>query len=263
VRSDIRAHQYPTAVVGGYILLDTGKSAYLGEIADHIASDYRIFARYNAVHLAGKISTLVFEKRCFDQIRDAAWEIITTLRTPWPHVIWLILAIDAQRSKLLVLPYGITTETMEDRYNLLWDGVTRATAVINEYARCVVSLRASINPDCYELLLDGITRARAGELLRIVGLGTYLNGYQENLVYAWRTIAMLPGLKNKVRFTAFYFLPSLLPRALRKRVFAMAGRLWFGHARYSKSLEHVLTIKSHIESSSHKTARRPYSPEDL
>jgi glycosyltransferase involved in cell wall biosynthesis len=260
--SDIHAHNFPTVVVGGYRLLDTGRSAFLDKLTTPLHTDYRVFADYNAVHLAGKISVLIFRRDRVEPILDEAWPLVNTTRTPWPHLLWLMLTL-ARGGSVLVLPYSVTGEIEEDRYNLLWDGVTRARTVFNDYEACIRLIQAQLSPAQHRLLMESVTRGRGGEMLRLAALSGYLNSYWENLRYAWKTVLYFQSWENKARFMLYYLLPSILPNVARKGFAFLLAILLYGPTRYQRALEHVLTYKSHLGKTGREQKRRIHTGADL
>lgn len=214
---DIQHNNYPDIIIGGCINDQSHKRLYPPFIEQPLLTDQTLIQQYDAIKLAGKISTLIFKRMSLLPLLPNAWTAITNLQTPWPHLIWFILLLN-NSGKLLCLPYGTNYFLEKNRYNMLQDGISRTNIMIDEYAHLIQYLyhKSALNQDFHLLLIHSISHGRIGEFLKIVAYATYMNPYGKSVKNAWRILLNLPGFKNKTCFTLFYLMPILLPKFLRK-----------------------------------------------
>lgn len=212
---DIAAFQQPDIVIGGCLNDTNRQRLYPPFLTESLLTDQSIIQQYDAIQLAGKISVLIFKRNRIVPLLPQAWHAITTLKTPWPHLIWFILLLN-QHANILFLPYSTNYFIEANRYNMLQDGISRTNIMIKEYANLIEYLKPTLTHDFYRHLVKSISHQRQVEFLKIVAYTAYLNPYGATVSNAWRVFKQLPGMDNKGQFLAFYFLPVLLPRWLRK-----------------------------------------------
>ncbi len=223
---DIEQHQYPAIIIGGCINDLSQKRLYPPFISHALLTDQTIIQRYDAIQLAGKISCLMFKRSEILPLLPKAWALITTLTSPWPHLIWLLMVLNKE-TKILFLPYCTNVFIEKNRFNMLQDGISRTNIMIKSYAELIQELytHGELHKDFYKLLLTSISHGRHSEFLKIVAYTTYMNRYRATLRNAWLVLPILPGLRNKAAFGIFYLLPVLLPTFIRKAVLQLPCHL--------------------------------------
>lgn len=220
--SAIETYHDPDIVIGGCLNNQTEERIYPPFISQALLTDQAIIKRFDAIKLAGKISVLIFKKAVIEPFLPLAWQIITQLNTPWPHIVWLILILNSE-GHVLFLAENTNYFLEENRYNMLQDGVSRANIMILEYARLIGYLQeqALLKKDFYEVLKKSISYKRGGEFLKIVAYATYMNGYWATIASAVKIFKNLPGFFARVHFLIFYGLPVCVPLGFRKLFFQL------------------------------------------
>lgn len=259
---DIRRYDFPSVVIGGCIFDDTRERAYLRAVHEAVLTDAGVFAVHDAIELSGKITVLVFQREAVGRVLAAARPLIEGLRTGWPHLIWTMLLL-GNGGTLLILPYATNYYVTRNRHNLIYDGVTLAELHINDYSRCVGAISPLVPANVACDLIRSLTRGRHSQFLKLVVYATYLNGYAEELRYAWSTLKLLPTWYNKRNFLLYYALPSLLPRSVRKGICTSISAVFFRWQRYRQFIEHVQGLKQHLRPHTDAGKARAFSRKDL
>lgn len=226
IAQDIQQHQHPDIIIGGCINDQTQRRLYPPFVEQTLLTDHTLLQQYDAIKLAGKISTLIFKRTSITPWLNTARKIIRDLKTPWPHLIWFILILN-NHGKLLCLPYCTNYFLEKNRYNMLQDGISRTNIMIDEYARLIQHIYRdnTLNQDFYKILIRSVHHGRYTEFLKIVAYTTYMNSYVKTVSNAWRVLHNLPGFKNKLYFTLSYFIPVLLPQFIRKALLYLPRKI--------------------------------------
>jgi glycosyltransferase involved in cell wall biosynthesis len=243
ISASIIAFNQPEIIIGGCVNDQTGVRLYPPFIDEPLLANYSIIKQYDAIRLAGKISTLIFHKATIMPILKLAQPVIQQLKTPWPHLIWFILLLN-QQAHVLFLAYNTNYSLEENRYNMIQDGISRTNIMVREYAALIYYLNelCLLNADFYRLLIKSITHSRQGEMLKIVGYSTYFNKYFASLLNAVSNFIYLPNCYNRCNFL-FYALPLILPIVVRKTLLNMVAFLFPGWLEYKRYLSYLKTTK--------------------
>ena len=246
ILADIEAFKHPSIMIGGTESDKTHARIYLPNLHSHWLTNQTILCQYNAIHLAGKMSVLIFSKEILQKILDPSWQFIESTRTPWPHLVWFLQAL-ALGETLLILPYSTNYIVHKNRCNLLQDGVLRVELVFVDYAALVTSLAAKFPAKIQNCLIKRITSGQIGELFKMVAYSTYFNSYGKTIRGAWHALWKLPNLSNKFNFFIFYGLPILLPRFFRKgflKLVALLRPSWTAYADFLAYLQQAKKFRT-------------------
>lgn len=219
VLRDIEKWQ-PDILTGPAIYSDTQQKATHQHIKDTTLGDRRIFASEEMIALVGKISGLIFKKSAVDPILPLAREKIQATRTPWPHIVWVILILNEENTSLLMLSYGINVLVHENWHNLTFTGSDLLQIHFTDYLRTLKALRHTIQPECYEALMARSVATRQNSLLKCVFYATWLDGYTPMLKKAFGLYRESQGARNRLTCFLFLILPLLCPPSLRRGMFA-------------------------------------------
>lgn len=236
--ADIAQHNFPAVVIGGSIHEATGKKLFLPNINTPLLTDETLFKQYSPLEVGGKISVLVFNRDCLAAVLADALKIIALLQTGWPHVLWLILVLSKWQS-ILILPYGTNYYLQASQYNLLYRGTDLANLYFGDYNSCVVQLKSYLSIALFQNLQNGITRGQQSLLLKCLAYSTFTDSYVYSLRVAANLICKVTGFKNKMNLMLFYALPLLLPRLLRKILFALPAKIFPRWKNYHAFMERV------------------------
>lgn len=239
---DIRSNHFPDIIIGGAILDTTGERVHLRGINQTALLNYKdAFTNYSIVDMCGKISVLLFKKTTIDPILPIAWPIITRLNSPWPHLVWILLMI--KEGKSLALSYGISFYLSKNWHNLLFDGARLSHILFIETLYLVEALKNHLDPEIYSILMRNTVKLQRGELIRCVIYATYRNNYFESLREGIRSLRKLPGLRNRLDFFTFYFLPILLPTFFRRSCCDLGYSLFPKWERYRRLIRNLRESK--------------------
>ncbi len=258
----IKFHPDIDMIVGGCINDHSRKRLYPPFLDhDHIFQT-EILDAYDAIRLAGKISTLIFKRASLSHNLPACQKTIESIRTPWPHLVWWLVVL-GQGKKVLFLKAPTNYYLESSRYNMIQDGVTQNRIRIEDYARLIIKLKQEslIQRDLFNKLKKTISYGRAGEFIKIVAYSTFLNNYQETIQAAYRTLNVLPGVRNRFRFLLYYFLPVLLPVNFRKLLF-LAPYYVFPWQEYKNFINYLNRVKQILDSKKY-SARAVFNESDL
>lgn len=241
--TDIKKYNNPDLVIGGCINDNTRKRLYPPFIEESLLTDYTFFEKYDVIRLAGKMSVLIFKKSSLIPIFQTALPIIQSLKTPWPHLIWVVLLMN-QNSNLLFLPYCTNYFLEKNRFNMLQDGISRVNIMVREYATLIYALKDKklLSQEFSTILISSISKGRQFEFIKIVGYSTYLNSYFSSLSNAFSILVSLSGFSTRLNFLIFYVMPLSLPIWLRKHLFNFVGstfKNWDQFQTYLNYLRHT------------------------
>lgn len=238
ILSDIKIYNDPAIIIGGTENDVTHKRVYLRPIIKHELTNIDFLKRYDAIHLAGKMSVLIFKKSTLQPVLEPGWDIIARLKTPWPHLVWLMLLL-ANHESMLILPYSTNYIIDKNRFNLLQEGNQRLKLMFVDYAILLKAVLDKFPLDVRVFLLESVTARRASELLKLVAYSSHFNTYSKTLQSAFTDIAEIPGLKGKIRFLFFYGFPALLPNWVRKKLFKLPCSICPQWAEYSDFIDYL------------------------
>lgn len=243
ILEDLKNYQ-ADVIIGGTQNEATGERVYLRKIQAHLFTDENILKVYNAINLAGKMSVLIFRRKSLQKVLGRGWNIIRRLKSPWPHLIWMLLIL-SQRGKLLILPYSTNYYLKKSKYNTIFDGIQRTDLVFSHYAQLVEQTSEYFSPDMQKHLKNTITAGQQGELLKMAAYSSYLNSYGETLGHAVRVLRVLPTLRNKLDFAFFYGLPIIAPRFSRLLFLQLPIRILPSWRAYRDFLSYLSYLRAH------------------
>lgn len=243
ILADIKTY-YPDVIIGGTQSEATGKRVYLTKIHAHFLTDENILKSYNAINLAGKMSVLIFRRKALKKILGKGWGIIKKLRSPWPHLIWMLLIL-AQQGDLLILPYDTNYALKKSRYNTVFDGIQRTELVFSQYAQLVSETTEFFLSNIQTHLRKMITAGQRGELLKMTAYSSYLNSYWETFSHAIKVIRFLPTWRNKIDFAIFYGIPICAPRFFRLLFLQFPRHILPSWAAYREFLLYLAHVRDH------------------
>lgn len=231
-------------LVGGSINDETKCRLYPPFINKHLLSDKEIVKQYDVIRLAGKISVLIFKRQPLLPVLKKSKSVIRSLKTPWPHLIWVVLLLNQNR-KILFLPYATNYFIEKNRCNLLFDGISNINILVREYAAFIYHLNnlRLLTPDFFQILNHSITRHRQMVFFKAIGYATYLNGYFSTLSNGFKNLCGLHDFYNRSNFFIFYIMPIILPAYLRKGILKFISIIFPNWSEYKRYLYHLKTAK--------------------
>ena len=226
VLMDLQKHQ-PDILTAPAIYSDNDKKATHLHINKTFMADSRIFQQEEMIALAGKISGLIFKKSAIDPILLLARPIIQSTRTPWPHLVWVILLLNHPGATLLILSYGTNVLVSENWHNLTFTGSILLQIHFIDYLKTLEALRPFIIPAHYDALIQRSVTTRRHSLLKCVFYATWLDDYTPILKKAFGFYREIRGLRNKITCMVFLIFPLLIPPPLRRGLFACLGPAFY------------------------------------
>lgn len=242
ILNDIETYK-PSLLIGKARNDVTNQIYYLEKIKQQTLIDQEILHEYHAIQLAGKISTVIFNKKAFLEVAETGKRTIEALKTPWPHLIWFLQLL-AKGHQLLILPYPICYFIEKNRYNtVLQDGVVQMELFFRDYSLLIKSLQTSFKTSVQPALIANITRSRKIELIKTLAYSTYLNRYFEALRVGYTTLKVMPSWYNKYNLCVYYLAPALLPIKLRYFVFNLIKSIAPNWQEYQTVLHYLKNVK--------------------
>ncbi|MBM4317449.1 MAG: glycosyltransferase family 2 protein [Deltaproteobacteria bacterium] len=262
VLTKIEAHPDVDIFVGGCINDLTKKRLYPPFLDCDLKSNEEILGDYDAIRLAGKISTLIFKRISLEGFLVACEKVIESIRTPWPHLAWFLVVL-GNGGKILFLRAPTNYYLESSRFNMLQDGKTRSKIMIEDYSLLIIQLKKDglIEEDFFKVLTRTISKGRSGEFIKIAAYSTFLNKYFETVQAGSKTLKSLPSIKNKIQFSAFYLLPIILPVSLRKALF-LAPYYTTHWPAYKGFIDYLIKVR-HLLNSRNSTNRAIFNEKGL
>ena len=220
VIQDIRQYQ-PDIVTGPAIDSTTGQKATHRHITETTLTGSSVFHTEEMIALAGKISGLIFKKQSIEPLLPLARNIIQATRTPWPHLVWVILCLDSPQKTILLLPYGTNVLVSENWHNLTFTGMDLLQIHFIDYVAMLKALKNHIQPVQYAALADRSITSRKASLLKCVFYATWLDGYRKMLKKAILFFPDVPGIQNRLYYAGLCLTPLLCPPAVRRGLFRL------------------------------------------
>ncbi len=209
----------PDIVSGPAIYSDSHKKATHHRICKTMLSDARIFQTEEMYDIFGKISGLILKKKSIEAILPIAHHALMSIKTPWPHIAWIILCLDNNKRNVLILDYGISQLVVENWHNLVFTGSDLFQVLFVDYLTLLIALKPFIQIDNYHALISKSVFSRRNTLLKCVFYATWLDSYSKMVKKAVSFFPVIPGVKNKLSYIFYFMLPVLTPLQIRRGIF--------------------------------------------
>lgn len=242
--TDAKYFKEPDILIGGSINDVTQRRIYPPFVKKPLLTDKSILKNYDGIRLAGKISVLIFKRAPLLPILKKLQTPIRSLKTPWPHVMWVIALLNQDR-KILFLHYGTNYFMEKNRCNILFDGISNINILVLEYAALIYRLNDLhlLDSNFYKLLVRSITHKRQTELLKAVGYSTYLNNYSSALSNSFSNFRHLHDAYNRINFFFFYIAPLTLPIFIRKLLLNAVAFIFSKKIELKRYVSHLQSAK--------------------
>lgn len=219
------AEYNPDIVIGAALFDDSQQKATHLSVHDIQLTSKEVFYQENIIELAGKISGVIFKKEsvlpCFLHAED----IVHNIKTPWPHLAWIILLLNNPNHHLLLLPYGINQLVSNNWHNLLFTGKELISVHFIEQQKLLLALKPMIAAEYYNKLIDVMIAHRVSILLKCLLYASYLDSNWHTLCFSIKFFPTILGFKNKIYYCLFLLLPLCLPNSIRRVLFVISGFL--------------------------------------
>ncbi len=192
---DLMCYQ-PDVFIGPAIFDDSQKKATHHFVSEKMLLEQKSIAKMNVIHLAGKMSGLIFNKEKIVPWILQSESIVKQTRTPWPHLIWLLLMMNQKNARLLAVPYGTNQLVSAHWHNLLFDGKTLIKLHFIDYQTLLKAIENKLDPLFYKALIHHSLSENLSGLIKCVMYGTYMDSYFSLLFFAWSCWSEIIGFKK-------------------------------------------------------------------